>query len=276
MWDALRRNLGRGFFFLYPFILTGLLYKSQHLWSDWVRDHLKIPVKVVEPWAFDRLYFGIETPQGRLTPNEWWRQHTHWVLDLICGAFYLLFVGIFVFFSALFARLNIGKGFQRDRLVASLPWAFFWLNALGYITYQFWPAAPPWYVAQYGFGPVHHSVQANPAGALAFDQLLGVSFFQGMYGLSADVFGAVPSLHVAYPALTLIVALRTGKYRIPCLLYFGGMVFSAVYLNHHYVFDAIWGTLYAGVVAQLFVGPSPLVSPAFPETRKKVPRSLAR
>jgi hypothetical protein len=54
------------------------------------------------------------------------------------------------------------------------------------------------------------------------------------------------------------------------------MVFSAVYLNHHYVFDAIWGTLYAGGVAQLFVGPSPLVVPAFPETRKKVPRSLAR
>jgi hypothetical protein len=197
------------------------------------------------------MYFGIDTPAGRVTPNEWWREHTHWILDLLTGSFYLGFIAIYVALSAAFHFAPHRDGRSR-RLARSMPWAFFWLNILGYFTYYAWPAAPPWYVAGHGFGPADFSVGANPAGAAAFDRLLGTSFFSGMYGLSADVFGAVPSLHVAYPALALLYALSLGRLRLICAVYFGGMVFSAVYLNHHYVLDELWGVIYALCVGLVF------------------------
>ena len=233
--------------FCFPFLLTALVYKSQHLWGDWIRG----AVRVREPWAFDYKYFGIDTPAGRLTPNEWWRLHTHWFFDLLAGAFYLGFVAIYIAIAAAFhfAPRTEPKVRQFSR---GMPWAFFWLNLLGYLTYYAWPAAPPWYVADHGFGPADFTVHASPAGAVAFDRLLGTSFFTGMYGLSADVFGAVPSLHVAYPALALVFSLGLKRYRLLCAFYFGCMVFSAIYLNHHYVLDALWGVAYAFFVGFVF------------------------
>ena len=230
--------------FATPFLLTALLYKSQHFWGDWVRGE----VRILEPYAFDWVYFGIDTPAGRVTPNEWWRTRTHWALDFVTGFFYIGFVAMYIGLAALQSvtrHADAGKA----RMARSLPWGFFWLNALGYITYYAWPAAPPWYVAQHGFGPPDFSVRANPAGAAAFDELLGTSVFQQMYGLSADVFGAVPSLHVAYPALALLVAWQVGRYRLVSGIYFAGMAFSAIYLNHHYVLDALWGVAYAAAIA---------------------------
>jgi len=230
--------------FATPFLLTGLLYKSQHLWGDWVRGE----VRVVEPYAFDWVYFGIDTASGRVTPNEWWRTRARWVFDLLAGGFYIGFVAMYIVLALLQSRTR-HQDACKARLARTLPWGFFWLNALGYITYYAWPAAPPWYVAHHGFGPPDFSVRANPAGAAAFDDLLGAPIFHQMYGLSADVFGAVPSLHVAYPALAFLVAWQVGRHRLVSGFYFAGMVFSAIYLNHHYVLDALWGVAYAAAIA---------------------------
>ena len=116
-------------------------------------------------------------------------------------------------------------------------WAFFFVNILGYSTYYWYAAAPPWYVASYGLGPADLSVQASAAGCLRFDELLGTHFFTGMYGRAADVFGAVPSLHVAYPLQSVYYAFRYGSLRIFSILFYLSMCFSAVYLNHHYIID---------------------------------------
>ena len=187
--------------FLAPYLCTAALYKSQHGWADGVRNLLQIPVRVVEPWAFDRAYFGVETAQGILTPNEWWRMNTHPFLDLLSGFFYLFFILIFIGIAlAFYLRGKSLPCVNHGRILKSASFGFFVLNAIGYITYFLYPAAPPWYVELRGFGPIDWSVAAHPAGAEAFDRLVGVPFFKSMYGLSADVFGAVPSLHVAYPA----------------------------------------------------------------------------
>ena len=241
-----------GLFFLSPYLLTAAFYKSQHLWAETARDFLKIPVKLIEPWAFDYAYFGIESHQGVLTPNEWWRNHTHPILDGLSGVFYLFFVLFFIGIAAGFWRQagRIPQG-EKKSILASASIGFLFLNIIGYITYFVYPAAPPWYVEMKGLSEIDWTVPANPAGALAFDHLLGVGVFQGMYGLSADVFGAVPSLHVAYPALALTLAIRTRMLIFPSILYFAGMVFSAVYLNHHYVFDALVGTFYGVFVGQI-------------------------
>ncbi len=232
--------------FVGPFLLTALLYRHQAIGSNAIRNFFNVPVRVVEPWAFDWTYFGVATAaHGRLTPSEWWRLHTHPLLDLISGLFYLLFIFLFVLIAARFWwEAKHEKQKHRRDILQSASLGFLLLNILGYITYSLYPAAPPWYTELKGLSTLDWSTPAHAAGAQAFDALLGVQVFAKMYGMSAAVFGAVPSLHVAYPALALTLAWRGGVWRLPTWLYFLGMSFSAVYLNHHYVFDIIWGTLY--------------------------------
>lgn len=132
-----------------------------------------------------------------------------------------------------------------------MPWAFFWLNLIGYSTYYWYAAAPPWYVELYGLGPAKMDVAAHSAGCARFDQILGTHFFSEMYGRAADVFGAIPSLHVAYPLLAVYFAFQYGSLRLFCVGFYLLMCFSAVYLNHHYMLDIIWGSTYALCVGWL-------------------------
>jgi membrane-associated phospholipid phosphatase len=258
---------------LLPLLLTGIVYDSQRFFSDYIRG----TIHVTEPYLFDKYFFGIHTSQGVLTPNEWWQLHTYPVLDVITGCMYLFFIGIYVLFAAYFVFYKSTTGTAKvpaEELAKRAPammWGFFWLNCLGYTTYYWYPAAPPWYVAQYGLGPANLSVQASAAGCVRFDQILGTHFFTGMYGRATDVFGAIPSLHVAYPLMAIYFAFRFGSARVGAILFYVLMCFSAVYLNHHYILDIIWGSSYAVLVAFLIdryylhthVHP-PAVSPVFP------------
>ncbi|MBI2605388.1 MAG: inositol phosphorylceramide synthase [Deltaproteobacteria bacterium] len=245
--------------FLLPLILTGIVYDSQRFYSDYLRAQ----VRVSEPYLFDKTFFGIPTAAGTLTPNEWWQLHAHPVLDFVTGFFYLTFVAIFVLIAAYFRFWHTRKSRSENSSIAlracnrslrsRVPmWAFFWLNVLGYTTYYWYPAAPPWYVAMHGLGPAKMDVAANAAGCLRFDALLGTHFFTGMYGRSADVFGAIPSLHVAYPLLAVLFAFEFGAARIFSIFFFLMMCFSAVYLNHHYVLDILWGSAYTVLVYVIF------------------------
>jgi membrane-associated phospholipid phosphatase len=236
--------------FAFPFLLTLIVYDSQRFYSDAIRG----PIHVSEPHDFDLKFFGISSPQGILTPNEWCQLHLHPVLDLITGFSYLIFFSVFILISAYFVFYLSHKGTQKipanllAQKAARMPWAFFWLNILGYTTYYWYAAAPPWYVANYGLGPADLSAQASSAGCARFDQILGTHFFSEMYGRAADVFGAIPSLHIAYPLLAAFYAFQFGALRIFCFCFYLLMCFSAVYLNHHYVLDIIWGSVYALLV----------------------------
>ncbi|NDD93212.1 hypothetical protein EBZ37_14175 [bacterium] len=248
---------------LTPAFLTVIIYDSMRYYSDLIRSSY---IRVTEPYHFDKFFFGITTANGVLTPNEWFQKHTHWTLDLITGFFYLAFVAIFILIGVYFRF-----GLPRMRLLAtrshfspehirsrakSMFWVFFWTNMLGYSTYYWYPAAPPWYVSQYGLVPANLSVPASAAGCLRFDELLGTHFFTGMYGRSADVFGAIPSLHVAYPLIAVLYALELGSLRVFSVFFYLIMCFSAVYLNHHYILDLLWGSIYAVIVYLLLKRPS--------------------
>jgi hypothetical protein len=74
-----------GLNFLWPLLLTGIVYDSQRFYSDYIRG----PIHVNEPYLFDQRFFGISTLQGVLTPNEWWQLHTYPILDLVTGFFCL-------------------------------------------------------------------------------------------------------------------------------------------------------------------------------------------
>ncbi len=237
--------------FLLPLFLTLIVYDSQRYYADLIRG----PIHVKEPYDFDKYFFGIKTAAGVLTPNEWWQIHTVGILDFICGIAYIIFVPVYVAVAAYFRFWLPKKGTKICHpesvgyRAPQIMWAFFWVNVIGYSTYYWYAASPPWYTALYGFGPARLDVAANLAGCARFDQFVGMPIFANWYGRSADVHGAIPSLHIAYPLISVYWAFRFGSLRVFTTAYYILMCFSAVYLNHHYVLDILWGSAYAIIVA---------------------------
>ncbi len=219
----------------FPFMLTGAIFDSMryYYWQG-----IAGRVHVAEPYLLERSWFGV----GGRTLNEIFLAH-HWdTLDLACGFAYLVYVGEYLALAFLL--------FFRGNLEAAGTFArcFLVVNVMGFATYFVYPAAPPWYVTQYGMGPARMDVRPAAAAAQRFDALLGTHFFDQMYGRGVDVYGALPSLHAAYPLIAVILAFRVAELRWarwPAVFFFLLMCLSAVYLQHHYVIDVVLGLAYA-------------------------------
>lgn len=225
------------FRFVFPVALTYVVYQTQPLYAEGLRGR----IRVLEPYLFDYALFGIDTEAGRMTWPEWWQQNTYAVLDFITGLSYILYVFTFmaigawwVFFKPL--RYQVA-GFR-------MMWTFFICNMIGYSTYYWYPAAPPWYAAKFGLGPANPNAMPDAAGAARFDALLNVELFSGFYSKNANAFGAIPSLHIVYPLIAVFYAFKLRSLRVPALINFVIVAFAAVYLNHHYVLDILWGAVY--------------------------------
>lgn len=227
-----------------PFIATGVIFDSMR-YVYW--QAIDGRVHVAAPYLLERRWFGV----GGKTPNEWLDEHRSAALDLACGFAYLVYVGEYVGLALLlFFRRRLGP-------VRTLALAFLIVNVLGFATYFVYPAAPPWYVARYGLGPARMDIHPAAAAASRFDELLGTHFFDQMYGRGVDVYGAFPSLHVAYPLIVVWMAFRLRELRwlrAPAALFFLLMCLSAVYLQHHYVIDVLLGIAYASVTLLLLAG----------------------
>jgi inositol phosphorylceramide synthase catalytic subunit len=91
-----------------------------------------------------------------------------------------------------------------------------------------------------------HAV-GNPAGFKHFDQIVGWKIFSSMYSKNANVFAAMPSLHAAYPLLTVLYGSSSKSICVQSVfvLFTISVWFSAVYSRHHYVFDVLAGGLCA-------------------------------
>ena len=216
-----------------PVVLYGAVYDSMRWYADYLRSPI---IHVHEPYDFDRRFFGIRSGEKILTPTEWWQLHTSPALDLITGISY--FVLFFVGESVALGLYLFGRG--EEQRAQRFIWTFVVTNFIGFSLYYIYPAAPPWYVSDHGFA-VDLSVRASAAGALRLDQLVGLPLMEGFYGKSADVFGAIPSLHVAYPFIAAVYAWQLRRFRWLAIAYWLLVCFSAVYLNHHYVLDILIG-----------------------------------
>ena len=170
-----------------------------------------------------------------LTLNEYWAAHTNSGLDLIAGVFYLCWIPVPLAFA--------GYLFYKDKnAFLRFSLTFLLVNLLGFVIYYVYPAAPPWYVQQYGFGFNPHT-PGNTAGLGRWDSLLHVHVFAGLYAKSSNVFAAMPSLHASYPLIVLYYGIRTRQGWINLLFgtIMAGIWFAAVYSSHHYVLDVLAG-----------------------------------
>ncbi|MCL2822704.1 MAG: phosphatase PAP2 family protein [Polyangiaceae bacterium] len=170
-----------------------------------------------------------------MTLPDWFAINHHPVVDLYTAVPYFGFV----YFAVLYAvYLFITDRPRMRRFI----WALCVANYIAFFMYVFVPAAPPWYIIANGC-EIDLSAPPNSAGLARVDDLLGISYFASFYSRAASVFGAMPSMHCAFPMLGLLTAWRsiTWKTKWIHVLYASSMVFAAVYLTHHWVLDAIAG-----------------------------------
>jgi len=217
------------------FWLTGVLFDSQRYFIEALRG----PIHTGGLWQWEQSWFPAKLGDRQTIWAEFfWERHLA-LLDFLCGFCYIAYLPAFF---AVFVVL-----LWKSRPCAELlAWAFLVTNVLGVLTYVAYPAAPPWYILEYGPGPAQLDAPGSAAGAARFDALLGISYFEQFYSRAPNVFGAMPSLHTAYPVLaTLAVWKRGWAWRLACGLFAVAVGFSAVYLTHHYILDVLAGVLAA-------------------------------
>ncbi len=221
--------------FVLPLLIMTVLYDAQRYWVLALRG----TVHVAEPRAWELAWFGVTTTTGVQTPAEWWQLHPHAVLDALTGAAYLAFVPVFLGCVAWW------RFAEKRPQALQVMWAMLWLNLAAYVTYLIYPAAPPWYADHYGLGPAVLTALPEPGGAARFDALFNVTWFAGVYSRNANVFGAIPSLHVGQTFLAVLFAWRFRSLRVLTTSFWVLVTFGSVYLNHHYLVDGAIGISYA-------------------------------
>ncbi len=201
---------------------------------------------------------------SNLTAQDYFAAHHFAMFDLLAAIPYFGFIYIaFGYAGYLF--------FVDRRRMSHYLWS---LTAANYIAFAMWvivPAAPPWYLRAHGC-EIDLAALPSAAGLLRVDELLGISYFESFYSRSSSVFGALPSMHCAFPVLGLLTAWKatTWKTRWIHILYASMMALAAVYLDHHWIIDAIAGWIVA-IVSVAFVGWVIRKRDAFISTQKGVP-----
>jgi hypothetical protein len=237
----------RLFLAVVPLALLGLTYDAMGI----VRDVGVTAARVhdCDLRAIESSLFG----RPGWTVHDWLQAHPNDWVDRLCAIPYGTFIFAVVAFAVfLYARAPV-------EAVTRFSWTFFTMSILGFVTYHLYPAAPPWYFHAHGC-MVNLAAPASEGPNLArVDAWLGVRYFGGMYGRSNDVFGSVPSLHVAYPLLIAIEGWRwLGRGgRTATVIFAAWMCFAAVYLDHHWIVDVVLGL---GFCVASYIGVSAAVA----------------
>jgi membrane-associated phospholipid phosphatase len=174
------------------------------------------------------------------TLQDWFVAHHRLGLDL----FFAVPYGVFAYFALAYASYL----YVRDRpRMRRFLWAFALANVMSYALWLLVPAAPPWYVRTHGCAIDLHALPSEGAALARVDAVLGVSYFHAFYSRASSVFGAMPSMHCAYPTLGLLTAWHKASWRTRPLhlFYVFWMAGAAVYLDHHWLLDVLGGWLVA-------------------------------
>ncbi len=214
------------------FIVFWIIFDSMKAFPNYNFNKIHIE----DLYNLEKNIFGIKSQSNLLvTPNEFAEINSNRFLDFLSGLFYINWVPV-----PLFMAFYLFYRDKKEFLNFSLT--FLLINLIGFTVYYIFPAAPPWYVKEYGFN-LKFNTSGNAAGLLRFDSLLNINLFKSLYSKSSNVFAAMPSLHSAYPVVTLFYGIKNnlGKVNILLVVFMLGIWFSAVYSGHHYVIDVMTG-----------------------------------
>ena len=225
------------------FILFWIIYDSMRI----IPNYEVSTAHIKEPYELEKLLFGFNYLGETITPNEYFLWNNTQFLDFLSGFFYINWMPVPIGFG-------IYLYFSDKELFLKYSLAFLLVNLLGFTVYYLYPAAPPWYVQNYGFD-LHTGVPGNRAGLERFDNLIGIPVFEGIYNKNANVLAAMPSLHSAYPVVVLFYAFKKKIKPLTktfFIIFLFGIWFSAVYSSHHYIIDVIAGFFIAVFTLFLF------------------------
>ena len=200
---------------LLPFVIFGVSYDWMRVWPNYEVN----PIDVRGLYEAEKSLFGIHIDGQTLIPCEYFALHHCSVADFMAGIFYLCWVPVPIAFG-LWLYL---KG-KRD-LYLRFSMVFLLVNLIGFAGYYIHPAAPPWYVMNYGFDPIL-STPGNVAGLGRFDQLLGIHVFAAymVVALAYAIMGRCRRWLIAVFAFIMV-----------------GIWWTAVYSGHHYLIDVSLG-----------------------------------
>ncbi|MBS1529620.1 MAG: inositol phosphorylceramide synthase [Bacteroidetes bacterium] len=231
------------------FLIAYLTFAGYWIIFDYMKafpNYNYATVHIAGLYNTEKHLFGLHYHGQLITLNEYFKLNSNTLVDVMSGLFYLCWIpvpfgfGVYLFFTN-----------RRECLLFTLT--FVLLNFVGFIGYYTYPAAPPWYVQDYGF-VFHPHMHEGIAGLARFDAYFHANIFGGLYTKGSNVFAAMPSLHSAYPILVFYFAWKN-KMRIATPI-FGvvmvGIWFAAVYTSHHYVLDVLAGILCAIAGIALF------------------------
>ncbi len=219
-----------------PYILVALGY-------DTVRyaRHVFVTADRVVACGLRELELAFFSVAPDTTLQDWFQAHHSPFWDVVFAVPYTVFAYLALLYSAYLYFVD------RPRMRRYL-WSFAIANYISFVVWMVLPAAPPWYVRASGCAV---SIDALPsaAGLLRVDRLLGISYYEQLYTRAASVFGAMPSMHCAYPMLGLLTAWRSATWKTKPIhiLYAVTMFVGSNYLDHHWIWDGLAGIALAAV-----------------------------
>ncbi len=238
--------MGRGKTFLadwLPFLLLFFAYEAMRGFAS------KTGFAPHNLAGMERAVFGGTLPTLTLQHQFYDPSHVGWQ-DLVAMFFYFMHFPLPIVVGFIFWVRS--REHYRRYIAALLLMCF-----IAFITYLFWPSAPPWFefsATRVAPGDVVHKILNETV-----DKLWGNSYIvTPLYtSLNPNQFAAFPSLHAAFPMLGAVYAWR--RYRWLSVVLIGWslcVVASIVYLGEHYVIDALDGLLYvfaATILVEAFV-----------------------
>jgi hypothetical protein len=218
-----------------PIIAVGIGYDLVR----YARSALLSPDRVVG-CGLRNLELRLFSVSPGVTLQDWLVLHHAPALDLLFATPYAAFVYVAGAYAAYLY-------FTDRRRMHRYAWAFAIANYLSFALWLAVPAAPPWYLREHGCA-IDLAVLPSPAALARVDELLGIQYFHDFYARAASVFGALPSMHCAYPVLGLLTARGSATWRTwPLHVTYTLLMFAAaVYLDHHWIIDGLAGWALAG------------------------------
>lgn len=223
---------------LRDWLIIPLLYFSYE-YMQGILPILSQKVLILPMIKADQTIFGF-LPTIEFQKNLYTEGISRWY-DYLSAILYLSHHFIPLVVAFLFWRNN-------QKYFRKYAFAFLLLTLLGFLSYLFFPAMPPWMASLQGYLPPVSKILDLVVASFASPNSLSTAY----QFLGANQIAAFPSLHAAYPWLIfLFVHKKIGRRALLLAPYVLGVWFAVVYLGEHYVIDVIAGMIYATIAFYL-------------------------